>query len=901
MNPSDDERIERLLRRYYALIEEGESPSVSEICQDDPDLEDRLARLVTNQSDAIDAVLELNREAAAALLPPENVGRYRIGDRLGSGGMGVVYQATTEDGQEVALKLLRPEFAVDSSRRLRFRREARITAALEHPNIVPVVDTDVVDGHCFLAMRLLRGKPLDQLGRTLEEREAARIGAKVAYALQSAHEVGVVHRDVKPGNIFLEDDEPFLLDFGLARNRLDWSLTNDSHIPGTLAYMAPEQLRGRSEQVGPRADVYALSATLHRLVVGAAPFDDSTPEASMRSLVIDRPRLGRGPGRSRSFARIIEKALEKDPNDRFQSAEEFGEELQRFADGNSILTRARPLRLRLQRRIRRHPQVFGLAAIAVLTIVWLGGQWQLDRARRARDYAERIRTIELDVDEGRHLQALLRLKDLDPDDPVLDRERIAELRSEASGLRVLDQIWDLLLAERNSRNLEPLDRLATRLDIESPTVSAQPEAALAKAFIEIVRRDEDERSELRSRFDDARLAQVFPRTTSLAISLLMSEPQPDEVPGRACEDYVFAALLRQLLAAPAGSVRAELSHAQDLSPTDRRANLLSAHLMHREGNLAGARNALRALLRPEDPRPEIELWIAYVAMRQYDHAAADRWIDRAAEQIRELGDPIPLRLELARIRNRLKQGDAEAAETMIVEAEERYGHSEWMDLYRAQILASRNQFDEARTLLQELSTSSELRLLRLQSAVRLLVLDSQIWEQGTRDDQNSLQEQVRRATKLAEKLTADDDRRLLSEVARVRAFAHFERGEHEQAVLHRALARENDPLHPQPVRLFLADATQYRTEIDTGVSAAKETDRWFDDLEKAYGREFRPPADAFGFAIAAAQLAAKGGRWDLSRSLLDRSDQVRDRGADAPERVRLIGEKIREYVTRQSR
>ena len=228
-------------------------------------------------------------------------GRYRLLDRIGSGGMGQVWLAWDERlSRAVALKRLNapvglPEHDADVARE-RAMREARITARLHHPNAVPVYDVVDHDGAPCLVMQYLPSRSLHEVlatDGTLEPREAARVGAGIAAALAAAHEAGIVHRDVKPGNILLTTDgTPLLTDFGISRGLGDASLTTTGLLTGTPAYLAPEVARGGEST--PAADVFALGATLYAAVEGTPPFGlGDNPMALLHSVAsghIEPPR-----------------------------------------------------------------------------------------------------------------------------------------------------------------------------------------------------------------------------------------------------------------------------------------------------------------------------------------------------------------------------------------------------------------------------------------------------------------------------------------------------------------------------------------------------------------------------------------------------------------------------------
>jgi tetratricopeptide (TPR) repeat protein len=263
------------------------------------------------------------------------VAQYEVVGRLGGGGMGVVYTARdTKLGRRVALKFLPPQWSHDESAKERFIREAQAASATDHPNICTIHDIATADdGQLFIVMAHYEGETLKQrLERgPLPLEEAIDIAAQVAEGLAKAHAQGVVHRDIKPGNLMLTEDGVKILDFGLAKladARL--KLTLEGSTVGTIAYMSPEQVRGDEADV--RSDVWAAGVVLYEMLAGTAPFRGGYPEAIAHAIKNDPPaplRTAR-PEVSEALEQVAFRALHKDPNVRFQSARDLARALRRL-------------------------------------------------------------------------------------------------------------------------------------------------------------------------------------------------------------------------------------------------------------------------------------------------------------------------------------------------------------------------------------------------------------------------------------------------------------------------------------------------------------------------------------------------------------------------------------------
>ena len=317
--------------------------------------------------------------ARAAEEFPQEWGPYTLTAPLGKGAMGVVYRAHQSAAhREVALKRILSEKFADADPTLadevvaRFETEAKAAAQLTHENIVPVYDVGQVDGQPYFAMRLVEGKSLADLVResTLSPRQAAETMKQVAKGLEHAHGQGVLHRDVKPANILLETDsgKALITDFGLAKwEQTDHTVTRTGQLVGTPAYMPPEQARD-PKQAGPRADVYAIGATLYHLLTGRPPFQASGMVELMRQLLHEEPLAPRklNPEVPQDLETICLHCLHKEPGRRYQTAGEVADELQRFLDHRPILTRPISKLERTVRWCRRNPMKAFLSITAVV-------------------------------------------------------------------------------------------------------------------------------------------------------------------------------------------------------------------------------------------------------------------------------------------------------------------------------------------------------------------------------------------------------------------------------------------------------------------------------------------------------------------------------------------------------
>ncbi len=280
--------------------------------------------------------MSLHPPSERSLLGSSLASRYELRALLGRGGMGEVYEAVDRQlNRTVAVKILHPELAADRRFPARFRREARTVASLSHPGIVAVHDIGEDEEQMFIVMELVAGRTLGDLIRAdapVDPGRVARIGMGAAQALAHAHSRGVVHRDVAPGNLMVTaNDEVKVLDFGIARAARGSSRPGSGTTRGTIAYVAPEQLRGQSPDH--RADIYGLGAVMYELVTGEAPFHGGSADeiAELVRWQCPVPPDEVIPGIPRRLSEAIEGCLAKDPDRRVANAGELTEQLWRAA------------------------------------------------------------------------------------------------------------------------------------------------------------------------------------------------------------------------------------------------------------------------------------------------------------------------------------------------------------------------------------------------------------------------------------------------------------------------------------------------------------------------------------------------------------------------------------------
>jgi len=412
---SDDPAFAALLARALELRDGGREVDLDQLCAERPDLIEAL-RAALGRSATL-AELQVASTTHDGLAGTLLDGRYRLEQRIGSGAMGVVYRAhDLELGRDVAIKLLRSTL-LDGEDVLRlFQREAQVLAAIRHPAVVTIHDCGSdPESDPYLVIELLDGSSLahliehhqEHLESTPPERSAwisdllgpeavndpsylrtvVRWAAELASGLQSAHEQGIYHRDVKPSNVFLcSDGRPVLLDFGIASYVGQGTLTRESSPLGTPAYMAPEVLE-EGPHSGAPADVYGLTATLYHLLTLQPPYSGTSAQVLAAIVLRDvEPAHRHRPTLPRDLQAILERGLARAPQDRYRTAADLEEDLRAFLDHRPVRARKLPAVARLWRRCRRSRAFAGGAAVALTGLAL----WGL-HAGQAHHAAERDR------------------------------------------------------------------------------------------------------------------------------------------------------------------------------------------------------------------------------------------------------------------------------------------------------------------------------------------------------------------------------------------------------------------------------------------------------------------------------------------------------------------------------
>ena len=409
-------RIDDLVDELTDLFRRGEFDAIERLMDDHPAHAGRLRGLLP----ALALMGELGEPSASSLDgPPPGpdpaggpgvLGDFRIVREVGRGGMGVVYEAVQISlGRRVALKVLPFAAAMDPQHLARFRVEVQAAALLHHAHIVPIHAVGCDRGVHYYAMQYIDGRTLagliDEVGRGPARprglaRTAATLGLQAAEALEHAHRLGVIHRDVKPANLLIDPaGKLWVADFGLARLGDDAGPTRSDHVVGTLRYMPPEQALGRRVVADGRADVYALGVTLYELLTGRPAFGGGGRQAVLHQVAFEEPRSPRSiePSIPRDLETIVLKAMSKEPEARYPTAQGLADDLRQFLEDRPIRARRLSPLGRVARRARRHRAILTTAALTLLAACSLASTllWRENlRTREALRQAETARARE---------------------------------------------------------------------------------------------------------------------------------------------------------------------------------------------------------------------------------------------------------------------------------------------------------------------------------------------------------------------------------------------------------------------------------------------------------------------------------------------------------------------------
>lgn len=535
-------------------------------------------------------------------------GDYELVEKIGQGGMGVVYRARQLGlERDVAFKLLAAGPWASEEFVERFRREARSAARMQHPNIVEIYEFGHRDGLNYFSMRLVEGQSLaERLAATgpLEPRAAARLLRTLAEAMDYAHRLGVLHLDLKPGNVLLTPEgEPLIADFGLAR-RIDAG-HEGGEIAGTPSYMAPEQAVLESHPLTASTDIWGLGAILYECLTGRPPFLAPDAQRTLQRVVADSPAPPREMNRAipADLEAICLKCLRKDPGQRYASARELGEDLRRQLEGELVSARVPDTWERAQRWVKRNQAASGMIAVVLIGIA--SSTWQAWRADQARGVAE-SRRVQAEAARG---------------EAQSQRERAEsrELRAQRASRMMAAMLGS---GDDASHRKAQADALVDWLDRELPgddSAQAEQVRALSQALIDSGRIEQI--GDLLQAVHE-RLGRQFHRR---ALDLLM---QRDDAASLA-QSLVLAHGL-DLAGLEADAKRADLAftRALALAPEDPRIVEFAAHLCE----LRPQRDCVElyrhfAAVRPDNAMP----WVFLAISQREDRAALRQALIRAGQ------------------------------------------------------------------------------------------------------------------------------------------------------------------------------------------------------------------------------------------------------------------------------
>jgi eukaryotic-like serine/threonine-protein kinase len=366
-------------------------------------------------------------------IPPSLAERYEDIQFVGEGGMGTVYRGMDPRlGRTVALKLLKGD---DPELWRRFLVEARAQARIQHDHVCRVYEAGQANGEPYIAMQFIDGEPLSRLGSRLTLEQRVKVMREVSAAVHEAHRLGMIHRDIKPGNVLVEEREdgslkPYIMDFGLVREVEDQGQTQTGAVLGTPAYMPPEQAKGDVRSMDRRSDVYSLGATLYDVIAGQPPFVAEHPWKLLMMVAYEEPPALRAvkKGVPPELETIVMKCLEREPERRYESARALAEELQRFLDGDPIQAKRASFGYVVLKKVKKHKVAASFGAVLLCATLGVSGAW----VRAGRQAAERARLAQALGEDVKEMELFLRnaysmpLHDVERERDVV-RGRLAEI------------------------------------------------------------------------------------------------------------------------------------------------------------------------------------------------------------------------------------------------------------------------------------------------------------------------------------------------------------------------------------------------------------------------------------------------------------------------------------------
>jgi len=503
MTPEEYEELRSLYLQVVELDPSERKPILDAACRDRPELRRGIEDLLRNtpdQTTALGAALlgvddhETNAESEDSAFAddlPRWFGSYKLTAKIGEGGMGTVYEAEQENPRRaVALKMIRVGGGSRTTME-RFQREAQVLGRLQHRCIAQVFEAGTVKTQTgpqpFFAMELIRGKALIPYAdaHDLSTRDRLALMIEIGEAVHHAHQKGVIHRDLKPDNILVDENGvPKVLDFGIAHIiDADCDATTlttvGGQLIGTIPYMGPEQLSGGRDDVDTRSDIHSLGVILFQLLSGRLPYDlHGTPMyEAVRTVREEQPtRLGTIDTSLRGdLDAIVSKAMEKDPERRYQSALELTADLQRFLDHRPIVARPPSAMYQLSRYVQRHKGLCGASAAALLALI-LGivgtsvGLWKAVQSEREAVRAQQVAQRNLALAENREQEATIANEQLTT---VVEFQgsMLSDIDAETMGRHIFGNLRDRVLEElaQNGASEERLDAVKASFDVLNTT------------------------------------------------------------------------------------------------------------------------------------------------------------------------------------------------------------------------------------------------------------------------------------------------------------------------------------------------------------------------------------------------------------------------------------------------